>query len=110
MDKYILDENLSGVLTQKLAGYLKHVKPVRDIPLGTFSDTNIWGYARENGYTILTKDNDFLYLSNMFGCPPKIIKLNCGNKSTTYIGQLIVKRINEIKLFAKSSECYMEII
>lgn len=105
-----MDENLSGVLVQKLANYLRYVIPVRNIPLESFSDHRIWNYAKNNNCTIITKDSDFLYLSNMYGCPPKIIKLNCGNKSTLYIGELIIKKINEIKIFARSSECYMEIV
>jgi hypothetical protein len=36
--------------------------------------------------------------------------LNCGNKSTAYINELIIKRMNEINIFAGNSECYMEII
>lgn len=110
MDKYILDENLSAVMVKKLANYLPHLVPVRHIALITFSDHNIWHYAKENGYTIITKDNDFLYLSNIYSCPPKVIKLNCGNKSTLYISELIIKKAEDIKTFAESPECYMEII
>jgi predicted nuclease of predicted toxin-antitoxin system len=110
MDKYILDENLSGVLAKKLITYLNNVVPVRDLALLKFTDNHIWNYAKDNGYTIITKDSDFLYLSNIYGCPPKIIKLNCGNKSTSYIGELLIKRMGEITIFARNSECYMEII
>jgi predicted nuclease of predicted toxin-antitoxin system len=110
MSKYILDENLSKVLAVKLIEHLNNVVPVLDIALPKYSDNNIWNYAKDNGYTIITKDNDFLYLSNLYGCPPKIIRLNCGNKSTSYINELIIRRINEIIIFAGNSECYMEII
>jgi predicted nuclease of predicted toxin-antitoxin system len=102
--------NLSKVLAGKLIPHLNHVIPVREITLSKFSDINIWNYARDNGYTIITKDNDFLYLSNLYGCPPKIIRLDCGNKSTSYISELIIKRMAEITIFAGNSECYMEII
>ena len=110
MEKYILDENLSKVLAGKLNDYLNSVIPVRDIELSKFTDINIWNYARNNGCTIITKDNDFLYLSNIYGCPPKVIKLNCGNKNTTYISELLIRRMTEIRIFAGNSECYMEII
>jgi len=100
MSKYILDENLSAVLVKKLANYLP-LMPVRDIALTTFSDHNIWHHAKGNGYTIITKDNDFLYLSNIYSCPPKVIKLNCGNRSTSYITELIIKKVDDIKTFCK---------
>ncbi len=110
MSKYILDENLSGVLAVNLAHHLNDVIAVRSIALSKFSDNSIWNYARDNGYSIITKDTDFLHLSNLYGCPPKIIRLNCGNKSTAYINDLIIRRMDEINIFEGNSECYMEII
>jgi predicted nuclease of predicted toxin-antitoxin system len=39
----------------------------------------IWKYAAENGYTIITQDSDFLNLFEARGFPPKIILLRIGN-------------------------------
>jgi predicted nuclease of predicted toxin-antitoxin system len=49
------------------------------------SDLIIWEYARKNEFAILTKDNDFDERSQLLGCPPKVIHLICGNKSTQEI-------------------------
>ena len=40
----------------------------------------IWQWARTNGYTILTQDDDFLLLAQLRGQPPKVVCLRFGNQ------------------------------
>lgn len=65
--------------------------------------------AKANNYIIITKDNDFSDMSHLLGCPPKVIKLNCGNRTTDYIGNLLLNKADFIKKFAEDSNCYMDI-
>jgi len=67
-------------------------------------DIAIWKFAKENEYTILTKDNDYEAMSRLFGCPPKVIQLICGNKSTAEIVQLLTKNLSNISQFNDDSE------
>jgi predicted nuclease of predicted toxin-antitoxin system len=46
------------------------------------ADKDIWDYALNNGYIIITKDNDFLDLLELKGFPPKVILLKTGNNSS----------------------------
>jgi len=78
--KLLLDANISWRLMPVLSehfGECTHVnktelpKPAKDI--------EIWNYAAENGYTIITQDSDFLYLFETKGFPPKVILLRVGN-------------------------------
>ena len=109
MNKFLPDENLSRKLVPKLS-YLMDIRHVADEHLLQTYDNNIWQFARREGFAIITKDNDFLYLSIAYDCPPKVVKLNCGNKSTTYIFGLIVSHIDTIQGFMLSQElCYLEI-
>jgi predicted nuclease of predicted toxin-antitoxin system len=39
----------------------------------------IWQYAKEQGYTIITQDIDFLNLLEEKGYPPKVIIIKTGN-------------------------------
>ncbi len=55
------------------------VKHVKDLELQNASDRRIWTYAKENKYTIVTFDSDFYDMVTLFGHPPKIIWLRCGN-------------------------------
>ena len=46
-------------------------------------DRAIWRIA--NGLTIVTLDSDFADLAALFGPPPKVIWLRCGNQTTEFI-------------------------
>jgi predicted nuclease of predicted toxin-antitoxin system len=48
---------------------------VRDIGLKEARDPEIWESAREDGYTVLTADEDFVALSQRRGWPPKVIHI-----------------------------------
>ena len=37
----------------------------------------------------MTLDSDFADLAALYGAPPKIVWLRCGNRSTVYIADLI---------------------
>ena len=66
-------------------------------------------YAIKNNFHLLTKDNDFDVLSNMFGCPPKIIHLTCGNKNTAEISGKLVSNLFKIQQFIEGRECLLKI-
>ncbi len=71
-------------------------------------DIAIWNFAKEKGFTILTKDNDFESLSRLFGCPPKVIQLTCGNKTTSQINSILEKSVAVIGGFIEDDEnCLM---
>lgn len=67
-------------------------------------DISIWTYAKNNGFHILTKDNNFDEWSMLKGCPPKIIHLICGNQTTLFILNLIVTNTQLIQTFIRQSD------
>src|SRR5882724_4421359 len=74
--KLLFDENLSRRLveqTQDLFPDSKHVTQV-GLASGTL-DQQIWEYAKQNDFAILTADKDFLALAKALGPPPKVIHL-----------------------------------
>jgi predicted nuclease of predicted toxin-antitoxin system len=106
--RLLIDNNLS----HKLASVFKNSVHVRDnVGVGA-SDAQIWEYAKSNDFIILTKDNDFDELSQINGCPPKVIHLHIGNKSTALISNLLSAYQKEIKLFADAdnSNCLMKLL
>lgn len=44
-------------------------------------DGEIWAHAGEEGFAIVSKDNDFMQMSFVFGAPPKVIWIRRGNCS-----------------------------
>ncbi len=78
--KLLLDANVSWRSTAVLAEHFGDCIHVNNTELPKpAKDIEIWKYAAENGYTIVTQDSDFLNLFETKGFPPKIILLRIGN-------------------------------
>jgi predicted nuclease of predicted toxin-antitoxin system len=97
--KLLFDQNISFRLVRKILEIFPEAKQVRELGLENKSDKQIWNFARENEYTIVTFDADFFELSNLFGIPPKIIWLRTGNRNTLELTKLILNRSEIIKEF-----------
>ena len=63
------------------------------------SDEEIWRFARDNGYTIISKDADFHHLSFRYGAPPKTIWLKLGNCSTEQLQDCILRNLDLLSRF-----------
>ncbi len=65
----------------------------------SLSDIEIWEYARENSFTIITNDDDFYRLSLMKGFPPKVVVIRIGNQSTLSVGNKLLQNKDAIQQF-----------
>jgi len=101
--KLLFDQNLSPKLTGFFAETFAGSKHLRDLSLDVANDLVVWEFAKKEGYTIVTKDNDFNDLVAFFGFPPKVIWIRRGNCSTTDIKELLNSNIGKIKAFILDS-------
>jgi predicted nuclease of predicted toxin-antitoxin system len=74
--KLLFDENLSYRLVAQLAPIFPGSQHVDSIGLHSRADVEIWNFARDNGFTIVTKDDDFRQRSFLSGAPPKVVWLS----------------------------------
>ncbi len=86
--KLLFDQNLSFKLCARLAVLFPHSNQVRLAGLETADDRAVWEFARSNGFTIVSQDSDFADMAAVFGPPPKVIWLRCGNQSNEFIEKL----------------------
>ena len=89
--KLLLDANISWKLINTLTpvfGECSHVDSI-DLTIPA-KDEDIWNYAKENGYIIITKDNDFLDLLELKGFPPKVVLIKTGNNSSKILSELLI--------------------
>lgn len=100
--KFLVDNNLSFKLVQPLSDPFPGTKHVRETNGISADDITIWNFAKNNNFIILTKDNDFDERSQVLGCPPKIVHIICGNKSTEEILDLLILNKTELLLFGES--------
>jgi predicted nuclease of predicted toxin-antitoxin system len=102
--KLLLDQNLSRGLLPDLEPHFPGSSHVQLAGLETATDLALWEHARAQGYSIVTKDVDFLELQLLRGFPPKVLWLNCGNLSNAALRQRLLSRIAEIHAFLASGD------
>jgi predicted nuclease of predicted toxin-antitoxin system len=97
--RLLFDENLSPRLPGVVADGFPGSVHVRDVGLKGATDEEIWTFAGKNGFTIVTKDDDFRGLSLLRGAPPKVIWLLIGNTSTQEIRRILLSNTEGIATF-----------
>jgi predicted nuclease of predicted toxin-antitoxin system len=101
--KLLFDQNLPPKLIGFFAKTFVGSKHLQELSLDSADDTIVWEYAKTEGFTIVTKDNDFNNLVAFFGFPPKVIWIRRGNCSSNDIKELLNSNIKTIKAFILDS-------
>ncbi len=99
----LFDQNISFHVIHKIRTVFPDAKQVREVGLEDATDIEIWRFARDHHYTIVSFDTDFYDLIQLNGHPPKIIWLRTGNLRTDEIAQLFIKRFELIRDFIEES-------
>jgi predicted nuclease of predicted toxin-antitoxin system len=95
--KLLFDENLSRRLVEAIRDLFPDSAHVLHVGLtsGT-TDRQIWDYAKQHGFAIITADTDFVTMANSLGPPPKVVLLeNCDYPTGTAVR---IMRANAIRL------------
>lgn len=100
--RLLLDQNISFRVAKKLVRVFPACKHVSDCGLMDKEDPEIWTYAQNNDYTIVTFDSDFYDISLINGHPPKIIWLRTGNLTKNDIVKLLIEKKQQIKEFIEA--------
>lgn len=106
--KLLFDQNLSFKLGAQLADEYPDSDQVRRLALDAADDRAIWEYAKANGFTLVTQDSDFADMAALFGPPPKVIWLRCGNQPTSVVAHLLRSQADALRKFEqdKASACW----
>ena len=102
--KLLFDQNLSFKLVARLADLFPDSNQVQRLGLAEADDAAIWKFAKANGFTIVTQDSDFADMAMLYGPPPKIIWLRCGNQPNAVIEKILRDQAESISVFEKDSE------
>lgn len=76
--KLLLDANLSRRLVPALQHDFPGSSQVALMGLERASDADLWQVARDQGFVLVTKDDDFTDLQALRGYPPKLVILRLG--------------------------------
>jgi len=97
--KLLIDQHFSYKLVSKLSTLFPLSSHVKFEGMEEDDDLPIWIFARDNGFTMLTKDADFHEIGLLRGYPPKIIWVRRGNCTTQAIEQMLTDNYDLIKDF-----------
>jgi predicted nuclease of predicted toxin-antitoxin system len=87
--KLLFDQNLAPRLVTRLADLFPDSDHVYPLGLDQALDIEVWNYARDNDFILVSKDADFGEMSLLHGHPPKLIWLRLGNCTTSQIERLL---------------------
>ena len=102
--KLLFDQNISYKIVGRLSGIFPECSQVRSLGFENATDREIWNYAKEEGYTIVTFDSDFYDFSIVWGHPPKIIWLRTMNQTTFAIQEILIENKEQIFAFEENNE------
>ena len=107
--KLLLDQNLSRKLVPSLTARYPGSSHVVYVHLDTADDATIWRYAREHGFTLVTKNTDMVDLCIVKRAPPKVLWLRVGNCPTSVIADVIELNASRISDFARGNKVLLSL-
>lgn len=102
--KLLFDQNISFRIVRKIQDEFPQTCQVRQVGLENVKDIQIWEYAKENDFVIVTFDADFYDFALVKGIPPKIIWLRTGNTTTQNIEKILRDKKEMIQEFIESDD------
>lgn len=102
--KLLVDQNLSPKLSGRLQDLFPGSAHVLEFHLDEAVDAVVWAFAEREGFTIVTKDDDFSEMSLLRGFPPKVLHIGLGNCSTKAVEALIRSHVSDLKIFEDDAE------
>ena len=102
--KLLPDENLSDKILPRISDLFPGSSHVKREELAHADDGRIWEFARQEGFTLMSKDADFHQRCLVYGHPPKLVFIRTGNCPTATITELIRQNASLISQFQGDGE------
>ncbi|MFP4157035.1 MAG: DUF5615 family PIN-like protein [Opitutales bacterium] len=97
--RLLFDQHISRRVVRLLKDTFPESHHVKYFQLEQASDEEIWDFAKHNGYTIVTKDDDFHQKSLLLGTPPKVVWVKLGNADNQTLETFLRARAETIHNF-----------
>ncbi len=105
---WLLDNNLSYRLAQQIRDGGIDCVHVSDIGLKHADDKEIFDYAARHNHVLISKDDDFLDLSLLYGRPPLVVKLEVGNINTSLTLSVLLR--DKLEIDAAERDIHIQIL
>lgn len=105
-----IDAHLSPAISTWLSStFAVTAFALRDLGLRDAEDLEIFAAAKAENAVLMTKDSDFVDLSNRLGAPPQIIWLTCGNTSNMRLREILLSTLPDAIALLQAGERLIEI-
>ena len=108
--KLLFDQNLSFKLVDRLADLFPDSEHVRNAGMASADDADVWTYARQKGFVIVSKDSDFHQRALVEGQPPKVVWIRRGNCSTVDVERILRAHVGELQSFEVDADATVLIL
>ena len=108
--KFLLDQNLSSRVVQAIEDLFPGSTHVRDVGLDRSDDDDVWDFARDGGFVLVSKDADFQQRALVHGHPPKVVFLGVGNCPTGRVIGILRDRAADLALFERDAAAALLIL
>ena len=106
--KLLFDENISPKMVTILADVFPDSAHVDRMGLGGSSDAEVWQFAKDNSFILVSKDSDFYEKSILYRHPPKVIWIRRGNCTNRQIQLLLRNRIEALTEFLRNTFYFVQ--
>jgi predicted nuclease of predicted toxin-antitoxin system len=106
--KLLFDQNISYRVIKKLKDHFEDIQSLKENSLEDAADIAIWQYARQDGFTLVTFDEDFYNIQLLKGFPPKIIWFKTGNLDKGQFIDFLISQKDSITAFVEGDEYKVE--
>lgn len=108
--KFWIDAQLPPQLASWLTStFGVEASSLSDLGLRDASDLEIFESGKNEDTVIITKDNDFIELVTLFGSPPQILWVTCGNVSNRKLKQIFTDTFLLVLKLLEDGEIIVEI-
>ncbi|MEE9282191.1 MAG: DUF5615 family PIN-like protein [Myxococcota bacterium] len=105
--RLLFDHNLAPSLVRRLAQEYPGSAHTFDLGLERADDREIWTYARDQGFAIVSKDSDFHQMSVREGPPPKVVWVCLGNCSVNDVEAILRGHLEDLEQFDAGAEAFL---
>ena len=102
--KFLFDQNVSHRILKFIPSQYLGSSTIKKEGLINASDRQIWEFAKQKDFIIVTQDSDFNDLNLLYGFPPKIIWIRTGNIKTSEIVKVLEGYTSDIESFNSDNQ------
>lgn len=108
--KLLLDENLSRKLVPFLQERFPGTTHVVLAGLERATDLEIWRHARDGGFVLVTRDEDFVEIGALRGTPPMLIWLRISNPGKSKTLQALLQNADSFEKASQQNLACVEVL